>query len=427
MKNKILKELIWRNLIYNYTKNINILFNSKKITLYIGFDPTFYSLHIGHLIPLSIIIRLYKYKIIKKIYIIIGKSTAIIGDINNNNNYNKYINNYIKLLKLQIKKILYKKIKKNIIYFLNNYNWIKNIKLLKFLNNFSNYISINFMLKKKIIKNNLKNNININFSKFTYSLLQGYDYYYLNKKYNCNLQIGGSDQWTNIITGIYLIKKKLNKNLYGFTFPLLLNNNNKKFSKSNINNNIWLNKKLTNIYNLYQFLINLSDNNSIKYIKYFSFFKKKKTLNLIKYHFKNTNKKILQKIITKLLIKWIYNKKIYKNIKYITNLLFYKKFKINYIKKNINLLKKYINYYIIYYNKNINNINIFYLIKKNILFNSNTNFKKFIYNNGLIYINGKLINNKFLITNFKNLINKKYIFIKIGKKQHYLIKFIKYE
>ncbi|BDT61602.1 MAG: hypothetical protein RDO_1300 [Flavobacteriales endosymbiont of Rhyzopertha dominica] len=427
MKNKILKELIWRNLIYNYTKNINILFNSKKITLYIGFDPTFYSLHIGHLIPLSIIIRLYKYKIIKKIYIIIGKSTAIIGDINNNNNYNKYINNYIKLLKLQIKKILYKKIKKNIIYFLNNYNWIKNIKLLKFLNNFSNYISINFMLKKKIIKNNLKNNININFSKFTYSLLQGYDYYYLNKKYNCNLQIGGSDQWTNIITGIYLIKKKLNKNLYGFTFPLLLNNNNKKFSKSNINNNIWLNKKLTNIYNLYQFLINLSDNNSIKYIKYFSFFKKKKTLNIIKYHFKNTNKKILQKIITKLLIKWIYNKKIYKNIKYITNLLFYKKFKINYIKKNINLLKKYINYYTIYYNKNINNINIFYLIKKNILFNSNTNFKKFIYNNGLIYINGKLINNKFLITNFKNLINKKYIFIKIGKKQHYLIKFIKYE
>lgn len=427
MKNKILKELIWRNLIYNYTKNINILFNSKKITLYIGFDPTFYSLHIGHLIPLSIIIRLYKYKIIKKIYIIIGKSTAIIGDINNNNNNNKYINNYIKLLKLQIKKILYKKIKKNIIYFLNNYNWIKNIKLLKFLNNFSNYISINFMLKKKIIKNNLKNNININFSKFTYSLLQGYDYYYLNKKYNCNLQIGGSDQWTNIITGIYLIKKKLNKNLYGFTFPLLLNNNNKKFSKSNINNNIWLNKKLTNIYNLYQFLINLSDNNSIKYIKYFSFFKKKKTLNIIKYHFKNTNKKILQKIITKLLIKWIYNKKIYKNIKYITNLLFYKKFKINYIKKNINLLKKYINYYTIYYNKNINNINIFYLIKKNILFNSNTNFKKFIYNNGLIYINGKLINNKFLITNFKNLINKKYIFIKIGKKQHYLIKFIKYE
>ncbi|WOX79203.1 tyrosine--tRNA ligase [Candidatus Shikimatogenerans bostrichidophilus] len=408
-------DLKWRKLIFNKTNNITKYFNNHNIILYIGFDPTYDSLHIGHLLPISIIYRYYK--IYKINFILIGEFTTKI--IFNKNKF-KFIKNNIKKIKKQILKLLnIKNIK-----FINNNYWLKKLSLYKFLNNICKYISLNFMLKKKIIYNKLNNNNSIKVTKFLYQLLQGYDYYYLYKKYKCNLQIGGSDQWSNILTGIKIIKKKYNKKVHGFTFPLLLNNNNIKFSKSNKNNfNIWLNKKYTSVYYFYQYFINLSDNNSIIYIKYFSFLNKINIKTLINEHIKNPEKKILQKQIAKELTKWVHNKKHCKNTIILSNILFKKSFNIKLINKYINIIKYYIKTYYYYFNK-INNILIFKFIKKKIFFNSNSEYKKFIKNNGIFLINGIKINNN-LITDFNNLIKNKYLIIQKGKKKHFLIKFIK--
>ncbi|WOX79068.1 tyrosine--tRNA ligase [Candidatus Shikimatogenerans bostrichidophilus] len=413
---KLFKDLKWRKLILNKTNNIIKYFiKNNNIILYIGFDPTYDSLHIGHLLPISIIYRYYK--IYKFNLILIGEFTA---KINLNKNKIKLIKKNIKNIKKQIYNLLnIKNIK-----IINNNKWLNKLNLYNFLKKICKYINLNFMLKKKIIYNKLNNNNNIKITKFLYQLLQGYDYYYLYKKYKCNLQIGGSDQWSNILTGIKIIKKKYNKNVHGFTFPLLLNNNNIKFSKSNKkNNNIWLNKKYTSVYYFYQYFINLSDKNCIKYIKYFSFKKKKIIKQIISNHIKNPEKKILQNKIAKEITQWVHNKKNYKISIIISKILFNNKFNIKLINKYINIIKNNIKTYNYYYNK-IKNIYIFNFIKNKIFFNSNSEYKKFINNNGLFLINGLKINNN-LITNFNNLIKNKYLIIQKGKKIHFLIKLIK--
>ncbi|WGH25092.1 MAG: tyrosine--tRNA ligase [Candidatus Shikimatogenerans bostrichidophilus] len=413
MKN-LLKKFKFRNLIYNTTKNIHLF--KKKNYFYFGIDPNYSSLHIGHLLGISLINRLYKLGY-KNLIIILGGATSLIGDIKNKNKKNKHkILKNIKLIKNQ----LYKIIKNKQILILNNIKWLKKIKLLKFLLKILKKISINSILKIKIIKKKLNNNKNIKFTEFIYHILQGYDYLYLNNKFKCSLQIGGADQWNNIITGIKLIKKIKNKKVHGFTFPLLLNSKGIKFSKSNKNiKNIWIDKNKTSIYKLYQYLINLSDKEAINYFKQFSYLNIKKIKKTILIHNKFKHKKYLQKYLVKYFISWIHNKKTYYEIISVMNILFKKKIKIKYIIKNIKLIKKYI--------KNINiNINpnktftIYNIIAKNkIIFKSNTEYKNFIKNNGILLINCQQIYNH--IINLNNLIYNKYLLFQKGKKKFFLL------
>ncbi|MDH3003771.1 MAG: tyrosine--tRNA ligase [Candidatus Shikimatogenerans sp. JK-2022] len=409
MKN-IIKDLKWRNLLFNKIKNIKNILNENKKIVYIGFDITYFSLHIGHLLAISILNRLYNYGY--KIIIIIGQTTTLINNnekINLNYNKLKIINQLKKLF--NNKKIL----------ILNNYNWLKKLNFIKIINLFFKKILLNKLIKKKIKKKN--NNNTLYLSEFIYPFLQGYDYYYLNKKYNCNLQIGGSDQWGNILIGIDIIKKNKNKkNIYGFTYPLLLNNKGKKFSKSNKNiKNIWLNKKLTSIFRFYQYFLNLNDKDSILYIKYFSFQNYKYINNIIIKHNLNKNLKILQKKIAKILTIWVHGYKNYKYVKKISKILFKKNYnKLN--KKLINFLKKQIKNKKIIINNYLLNINN--LIKNKFLFKSKNNYKKFIINNGLLLFNNKkiIINNNIININKYNLIKNKYLIIQKGKKNFFLLK-----
>ncbi|MDH3005014.1 MAG: tyrosine--tRNA ligase [Candidatus Shikimatogenerans sp. JK-2022] len=414
---KLLKEFKFRNIIYNFTKNIKKYFNNKKNTFYFGIDPTNTSLHIGHLLGISIINRLNKLGY-KNIIIILGGATTLIGDIDHKSTYNnkKKIFYNIKLIKKQLLKL----IDNNNLIILNNIKWFKKIKLLNFFIKIFSKISINSILKIKLIKNKLKNNNSIRYTEFIYHILQAYDYLYLYNKYKCVLQIGGADQWNNIITGVKLIKKIKKKKVYGLTFPLLLNKFGKKFSKSYDNkSNIWINKKKTSIYNLYQYFINLSDKEAINYFKQFSLLNIKKIKKYIYIHKKYNYKKFLQKYLLKLFICWIHGKKIYKEIYYVMNILFKKKNNLKYIKKNILLIKKYIKNINIKL-KNLNGLTIYNLIKQNNnIFKSYNEYKKFINYNGLLLINGNKIKNN--IININNLINNKYLILKKGKKEYYLL------
>ncbi|WGH24905.1 MAG: tyrosine--tRNA ligase [Candidatus Shikimatogenerans bostrichidophilus] len=416
MKN-LIKELKFRNLLYNKTKNLILFFNKKNNSFYFGIDPTYSSLHLGHLLGISIINRLYKLGY-KNSIILFGKATTLIKKKYNN----KIINNNINKLKKQILKL---SINKNIL-FINNINWYKKILFIPFIKKIFYINSINSLLKIKKINNMINNNESIKFTDFIYHLLQGYDYLFLNKKYNCNLQIGGSDQWYNILTGIKLIKKIKKVKTYGFTYPLLLNNKGEKFSKSKKNiNNIWISKKKTSIYDMYKYFINLSDNRSIEYLKYFSFVKKIKIKKIIYKHNFNKKKKIIQKSLLKFFIKWIYNIKTYKEIKLVMNILYKNNF--NKIINNFYLIKKYINKIKINIKKT-DNITMYNIIKyKNIIFKSNREYNNYIKNNGIIYINCKKLNNN--IININNLLYNKYLFLKKGKKDFFLliIKFINNE
>ncbi|WMC19052.1 MAG: tyrosine--tRNA ligase [Enterobacteriaceae bacterium PSpicST1] len=296
MKNyNIIKKLNERLLINQITeeKRITKLLLKKKISLYCGFDPTSDSLHIGHLIPLLSLKRFQLYG--HKPIILIGGATSLIGDpsfkINERElNKKKNINIWSKKIKEQIKKFLDFNCFLNNAIIINNYNWFKNINILDFLRNIGKFFSVNKMIKKEFFKQRLKyENKNISYTEFSYNILQSFDFLKLYKKYKVYLQIGGSDQWGNIITGIDLIKRIYKKNVYGITLPLITQSNGIKFGKTE-KNTIWLSKKKTSPYKFYQFWINTNDNDVYKFLKFFTFISLKK-INELEKKEKNINKR----------------------------------------------------------------------------------------------------------------------------------------
>ncbi|XBT18381.1 MAG: tyrosine--tRNA ligase [Candidatus Shikimatogenerans sp. Tduv] len=403
----IFQELKWRNYIFNKTNNIkNLLY--KKFIIYIGYDPTYKYLHIGHLLSFFLLKILNKYYKNIKIIILIGEYTT---KINKYKNINKLYKN-IKIIKKQII-YFYKKIlnNKNFI-IINNYKWFKKITLLNFINKIFKNINIKYLFKNKKYIKNIKN------KKIIYPIIQSYDFLYLYKKYKCNFQLGGSDQWRNIILGIKFIKKIYKKKTYALTFPLLTNNNNIKFSKSNKKYNIWLYKNKNKSYDIYQFFINLNDKISIDFLKKISFLSIKNIKYIIFKHFYNIKKKYVQKILSKIIINLIYSNKEYKYAKYLSKYLFNNNNNFLILKKYKKYLLKNINYLFIY-KKNIYKTNI---IINNIIkiYNISKKKTKYFLNKGYIKFNNKrydIFISKFIYYNYKyiicNIITKFYFIIKI--------------
>ncbi len=412
MKNNIIKELKNRNLINQISNEKQIIKELKKNNTYIycGFDPTYESLHIGHLIPL---ITLKRFKTFgHKIIILIGNFTAMIGDPSfkkkkRKNNSIKNINKFSNKIKKQIKKII-----SNDIYILKNNKWFNKMKLNFFLKDLGKNFILNQMINKEFLKKrNFKNKNGINFSELSYTILQSYDFLYLFNNKKTKIQIGGSDQWGNIISGINLIKKKNKKESYGITLPLMVGKNGIKLSKTE-SNNIWLDEKKTTPYEFYQFWLNIPDEHTYIYLKQLTFLNIKKINYIIKNKNINKAKKILAENITKL----IYGEKNTKNIIFATNIFFKKKIKI----KKIDLEKLY--------KTKIPKINISNKIKnlKNILIllkitKTKSQSHNIIFNKSITINNKKIKNTNYEIEK-KDKLFSKFTIIKKGKKNFYLIK-----
>ncbi len=415
MKKNIIEELKERELIVQISNEKKIIkkIKDKKKYIYCGFDPTKDSLHLGHLIPLITLQRFLNHNY--KIIILLGGATSIIGDpsfrkkerkINSINNINKYT----KKISLQINSF-FKKYKK--ILLLNNKKWFHKMKIFFFLENIGKYFNIYKILNKEAIKNrNIKNKKGITFLEISYNLLQAYDFLYLYKKYNTHIQIGGSDQWGNIISGIELIKKIYKKETFAITLPLMIKNNGIKFGKSE-NNTLWLNDKKTTPYEFYQFWLNIPDDQVHKFLKQITFLNIKKINNIINKKNIYKAKKILAKEITNI----VHGKKELKNSIYISN-FFFKKNKIKKNKKNFNKIYNY--------KKKKNNIpkkenNLKSILINLKITNSKSQAHKLILNKS-IYINYKKISDpKYKITN-KDKYFKTFTIISKGKKKFFLIK-----
>ena len=295
------EELNYRGLVKDVAgEDIGKKLDNEKISFYWGTDPTADSLHIGHYSSLVTAKRLANAG--HKPILLVGGATGLIGDPRPTAereiiSYEKLNENKEKLKK-QVKKLVGENVE-----VVDNYDWTKEFDYITFLRDIGKYINVNYMLNKDIIARRLESGIT--YAEFSYTLIQGNDFLHLFENKNCSMQVAGSDQWGNITTGIDLIRKKTGKEAYGFTMPLVLDANGNKFGKSE-GNALWLDIEKTSSYELYQYLINASDELVEDYLKIFTFFTKEEIENIMKKHLEHPELRTAQKTLGHEIVKDIH-------------------------------------------------------------------------------------------------------------------------
>jgi tyrosyl-tRNA synthetase len=287
----ILEELKWRGLIADCTDAAELERKiSSPITLYCGFDPTADSLHVGNLVPL---LALRRFQLLGHNPIAVaGGATGSIGDPSGKTQERQLLtkeilDRNIASVKVQLAKLLDFETKQNPARLVDNASWTQNISFLDFLRDIGKHFSVNQMVAKESVRARMEDReTGISYTEFSYMLLQAFDFMVLARDQNCELQIGGSDQWGNITAGIDLCRKKLGKTVFGLTLPLITNADGTKFGKTEAGA-IWLDSKKTSVYKFHQFWINTDDRDVIRYLKYFTALSRKKIESLEKEHVKN--------------------------------------------------------------------------------------------------------------------------------------------
>ncbi len=294
----LITELQWRGMIQDIMPGTEEQLNKEMTTGYIGFDPTADSLHIGNLVPIILLIHLQKCG--HKPIALVGGATGMVGDPSGKSEERNLLsedilNHNIACVKKQLEKYLdFNSTQPNAAEMANNYDWFKNFTFLDFIRDVGKHITVNYMMSKDSVRKRLDGETGMSFTEFTYQLVQGYDFYYLNKNKNCKLQMGGSDQWGNIVTGTELIRRKSNGEGFAFTCPLITKADGGKFGKSE-KGNVWLDANKTSPYQFYQFWLNAADVDAEKYIKIFTFLSKDEIETLLDSHRGNEHQRLLQK------------------------------------------------------------------------------------------------------------------------------------
>mgnify|MGYP006197127851 FL=1 len=300
MKN-LVEELQWRGLIHDMMPGTEDQLTKEMTTTYIGFDPTSDSLHIGSLVPIILLVHLEKFG--HKPIALVGGATGMIGDPSGKSDERNLLdeatlNKNVAGIKSVLSRFLdFNSTAKNAPILVNNYDWMKTFSFIDFARDVGKRITVNYMMAKDSVKKRLTGEgVGMSFTEFTYQLIQGYDFYYLHKHYNCLLQMGGSDQWGNITTGTELVRRMNDEHTkaYAMTCPLITKADGSKFGKSE-GGNVWLTSDKTSVYKFYQFWLNISDADAEKYIKIFTFLDKELIDSLILEHHDAPHLRILQK------------------------------------------------------------------------------------------------------------------------------------
>ena len=294
----LIQELHWRGMIQDIMPGTEEQLNKEMTIGYIGFDPTADSLHIGSLVPIMLLKHLQKCG--HKPIALIGGATGMVGDPSGKSEERNLLsedvlNHNVVCVKAQLEKFLdFDATKANGAEMANNYDWFKDFTFLNFIKEVGKYITVNYMMSKDSVRKRLDGDNGMSFTEFTYQLVQGYDFYWLNKNKNCKLQMGGSDQWGNIITGTEIIRKKSSGEAFAFTCPLMTKADGGKFGKTE-KGNIWLDAKKTSPYHFYQFWLNAADTDAEKYIKIFTLLTRAEVETILEQHNGNEHQRLLQK------------------------------------------------------------------------------------------------------------------------------------
>ena len=296
MKNFV-AELQWRGLVQDMIPGAEEEMMKGPQTAYIGFDPTADSLHVGSLVPIMLLVHLQKNG--HNPIALVGGATGMIGDPSGKSKERNLlsaedIQKNVNGIQAQLESFLKFEGIENPAQIVNNYDWFKDINILDFLRDVGKHLTINYMMGKESVKKRIETGLS--FTEFSYQLIQGYDFYHLNVNHDCRFQLGGSDQWGNIVTGTEFIRRMGGTKSYAITSPLLTKADGSKFGKSE-GGNIWLDPKRTSPYKFYQFWLNSTDEDVEKYIRIFSLKTQEEIKALIAEHNEDKGRRILQKAL----------------------------------------------------------------------------------------------------------------------------------
>ena len=404
--NKFLKEFKDRGFFYQCTdeSQLSELLDKKKVKAYIGFDCTAESLHVGSLLQIMCLKLLQDHG--HQPIVLLGGGTTRIGDPSGKDKTRKIlsekeIERNSKNIEKILKNFLDTKNKKTKPIFVNNFTWLKSLNYISFLRDIGKHFTINKMLTFDSVKNRLDREQSLSYMEFNYMILQAYDFLELNKKKDCVLQIGGSDQWGNIVNGVDLIKRYSDNQAYGLTTPLITLASGAKMGKTS-DGAVWLDKKLLSPYDYWQFWRNTDDRDVIKFLKFFTDIKVKEIKNL-----ENKNINDLKIILANKTTELLHGKK--EAIK--SDKIAKETFSENSTGANLPSIKMKFDF--------IKNLNIVDLIIHSKLESSKSEIRRLIKGNA-IKINNEIINDdKFMIKNV--LLNENYFKLSIGKKRHFKI------
>lgn len=297
MPENFIAEMQWRGMIHDIMPGTEEALMKKVSAGYIGFDPTADSLHIGHLVQIMTLVHFQRAG--HKPYALVGGATGMVGDPSGKSQERNLLdadtlNHNVACVQKQLEKFLDFNCGENSAEMVNNYDWFKDMSFLEFIRDVGKHITVNYMMAKDSVKSRLETGMS--FTEFSYQLVQGYDFYYLNKHKDCVVQLGGSDQWGNIVTGTELIRRKGGGEAYAITTPLIKKADGTKFGKT-AGGSVWLDPEKTSPYEFYQYWINAADADAENYIKIFTLKSKEKIDALIKEHYEAPHMRSLQKAI----------------------------------------------------------------------------------------------------------------------------------
>ena len=419
-------ELKWREMIQDNTPEFEEHVNTKKTVGYIGFDPTSDSLHIGSLVQLIILKHFQSHG--HKPIVLIGGATGMIGDPSGKSKERnllsqEIIDKNINSLKKQFSKFLDFDCGENSAVILNNYEWTKGLNIIEFFRDYGKALTVNYMMSKESVKKRIssENSDGMSFTEFTYQLFQAYDFYFLNTNHNCSIQMGGSDQWGNITSGVELTRKKSGIKVHALTCPLITKADGSKFGKTE-EGNVWLDRDKTSPYKFYQYWLNTSDEDAIKYLKIFSFMNESSVTKMIEEHLASPHLRLIQKQLASELTKLVHSEEDLKNVIFASNIIFSKESKDNLSEIDEKTLLQIFDGLPITkislsdYQKSENIENV---LMNSSLFNSFSDLRRALKENS-VSVNRKKIDAEAKISDIE-IIKNKYIIVQRGKKKYSLL------
>lgn len=427
MKKNFVEELKWRGMLHDIMPGTEDVLNKEMVTGYIGFDPTSDSLGVGNMVQIMTLLHFQQAG--HKPIALVGGATGMVGDpsgksAERNLLDEKTLNYNLDSQRKQLEKFLDFNCGANSAEIVNNYDWFKNFSFLEFIRDVGKHISVNYMMAKDSVKSRLENGMS--FTEFSYQLVQGYDFYYLWKNKQIKLQMGGSDQWGNIVTGTELIRRKAGGDAFALTTPLIRKADGTKFGKSE-SGNVWLDKNKTSPYKFYQFWFNASDDDVKNYIRIFTLFTKEEIERLEAEHATAPNLRTLQKALAKDITIRVHSEADYIAAVEASEILFGK--------GTAEQLQKLSEEDFLSVFEGVEQFEVAkaeiqagisildFTTEKTTIFPSKSEAKKMIQGGG-VAINKSKVDTLELKVNSEHYINNKYILIQKGKKNYYVIKVV---
>jgi tyrosyl-tRNA synthetase len=419
-----IQELRWRGMIHDLMPGTEEQLDKEMTAGYIGFDPTADSLHIGNLLPIMLLVHFQRTG--HKPIALVGGATGMIGDPSFKAEERRFLDEdtlryNLNCQKKQLEKFLDFNCGANSAEIVNNFTWFKDFSFLNFLRDVGKHITVNYMMSKDSVKNRLETGIS--FTEFSYQLIQGYDYYYLYREKNCRLQMGGSDQWGNIVTGTEIIRRKSGGEAFALTCPLVTKTDGGKFGKSE-KGNIWLDPAKTSPYTFYQFWLNVADEDAEKYIKIFTLLSKEEIEEITKEHRQSPHLRLLQKKLATEVTLMVHSQDGLNSAIEASEILFGKGTQDTLRKLDEStFLSVFDGVPMFTINQALlrNGINIIDLLGESTAIFASKGEARRMMKGGGVSLNKNKIENELLTVGLDDLLNERYILVQKGKKNYYLI------